>query len=153
MVTQVDAVVDARTSDLDLPATMAQAEDEARFAERRRIALMEPEAALRSVLVRTLLRLGCIISLTRNPQQLIELLQDGMLDGAVVALEADSLWAARLHAVNSRRVPIVILGDSPPGPYVTKQLSSLYFLQKPFDTRELLEHLHLPEKAKTTGAG
>lgn len=141
-------VVDARVSDLHLRAAVEHAEGEERFAERRRIALMEPDTALRNVLVRTLLRLGCIVSIKRSPEQVMEALQDGLTDGVVVALEADLPWAERLHAANARQVPVVILCDSSPDPYLTNQWPSLSFLQKPFDMRELLVHLHLPEKAK-----
>ncbi len=145
--------VSARVRDMDFRETVSAEEGEERFAERRRIALMEPDAALRSVLVRTLLRLGCIVSFKRSPEQVIETLQEGPIDGTVVALDADTPWAAHMHAANLHQVPIVILSDAPPDPHLTKQLPSVRFLQKPFDMRDLLVHLHLPEKARIIRAG
>ena len=127
------------------------ADGEARFAERRRILLLEPDAALRAVLVRSLLRLGCIVRAKRHPQQVIDALPNEFIDGAVIALDEAMSWAPQLAVANLRQVPVVVLSYAPPEPYLVKQLPSLCFLQKPFDMRDLLAQLHLPERAKLVG--
>jgi DNA-binding response OmpR family regulator len=134
-------------------AKSAPDEGEARFAERRRIVLMEPEGPLRAVLVRTLLRLGCIVSLTRGLDQVLEALRESEPDGALVALEADARTAALLQAANRRQIPIVVMCFASPEPHLLKRFAAMHFLVKPFDTRELLAHLRLPEKAIISGDG
>jgi DNA-binding response OmpR family regulator len=133
---------------LDYAASHPAAGGEERFAERRRILLLEPDAALRAVLVRSLLRLGCIVRAKRHPQQVVDALPDEAIDGAVVALDEVMSWAPQLAAANPRQAPVVVLSYVPPDPYLIEQLPSLCFLQKPFDMRDLLAQLHLPEKAK-----
>ncbi len=141
-------------TDLLLPLQIADdgsepAPDEggARFAERRRIVLLEPEVPLRAVLVRTLLRLGCIVSLTRGLDQVLEALRESEPDGALVALEADARTAALLEAANRRQIPIVVMCFASPEPHLLKRFAPIHFLVKPFDTGDLLAHLRLPEKA------
>jgi len=127
------------------PAAPDDAEE--RFAERRRIALLEGDTALRPVLIGTLLRLGCVVSVKHHITQVIETLQCGPVDGAVVALEGDLSLLEALAAANHGAVPVVVLSDVLPEPHMVKQFPSIRFLQKPFDMRELLNLLHLPQKA------
>ncbi|MBI3733977.1 MAG: hypothetical protein HY259_11060 [Chloroflexi bacterium] len=129
-------------------AHLPPAEGEERFAERRRIVLMEPDPALRSVLVRTLCRLGCIVSLKREPERVVESLGDSLTDGVVVALDADLRWAASLQSANRRQVPVVVLTYALPAPGEAQKLATVHFLRKPFDVGELFTHLHLPDKAQ-----
>jgi DNA-binding response OmpR family regulator len=126
------------------PAAAEQPEE--RFAERRRIALLEPDAALRRVLIPLLLRLGCVVSVKRELAQVIEALQTGPLDAAIVALEPDNVQLEALRAANRQQVPIVLLMDVPVGPLTASQFPDIHFLEKPFDARELLAGLNLPEK-------
>ena len=130
-----------------------QAQDDEQFAERRRIALMEPDPKLRAVLIRTLLRLGCVVSAKRSQAQMIEAIQTGPLDGAIVALEADAMLADSLCAANNHRAAIVVLTSVPVEPHLVEQFSSICFLQKPFDMRELLAQLRLPLKALIVRSG
>jgi DNA-binding response OmpR family regulator len=128
-------------------------EDE-RFAERRRIALMEPDSALRSTLVRFLLRLGVVVTFKHAPPKVIEAMNDGNLDGAIVALESDSPWIAEIRQANMmRQIPIVILTNASPGPHEVEVTGGVRFLVKPFDVRELCELLRLPPKARIIPAG
>jgi DNA-binding response OmpR family regulator len=128
-------------------ARAAEAQPEERFAERRRIAMLEPDAALRRVLIPMLLRLGCVVSPKRDLAQMIEALQSGPLDGAIVALGPDISWVAALSAANQHYVPVVLLMNFPVDPLSARQFPDIHFLQKPFDARELLTRLNLPEKA------
>ena len=127
--------------------TMRQAQPEERFAERRRIALLEPDAALRRVLIPLLLRLGCVVSVKRELAQVIEALQTGPLDGVIIALGPDNALLKSLCAANCQHVPIVLLMDPAVDPLTAKQFPDMHFLAKPFDANELLAGLNLPEKA------
>jgi DNA-binding response OmpR family regulator len=118
-----------------------------RFAERRRIALLEYDPALRPVIIRTLLRLGCVVSAKRDLAQVLETLQTGPVDGVVLALAADAASLAALQAANCGQVPVVILTDEPVEPYLQQLFPAIHVLQKPFDARALLSDLGLPEKA------
>jgi DNA-binding response OmpR family regulator len=148
------------SADLYLPMKLADETEtasppdgEQRFAVRWRIVLMETDGSLRAVLVRTLLRLGCIVSLTRRLEPVLEALRDGGMDGAIVALDAGAHAAALLQAANRRQVPLVVLTVAPPGPDLLKRYPAIRFLRKPFDTRELLAGLNLPEQATLAGDG
>ena len=132
---------------------LAHEQGEDRFAERRRIAVMEHDHALRAVVIRSLLRLGCVVSAKRTMEQIIMALQTGPIDGAIICLEADDTLSATLQAANHHQVPIVVLTDRPVEPHSTEQFDTIRFLQKPFDMRELLVHLHLPQKATIIHAG
>jgi DNA-binding response OmpR family regulator len=124
-----------------------QPEAEERFATRRRIALLEEDPALRPVVIRTLLRLGCVVSAKRCIAQVIETLRTGPVDGAVVALEGELSLLDALAAANHGAVPVVVLTDGLPEPHMLERYRSIRFLQKPFDMRELLASLQLPQKA------
>jgi DNA-binding response OmpR family regulator len=126
---------------------MPQTPSEEQFGERRRITLLEPDPALRAVVIRSLLRLGCVVSTKRSREQVIDALETGPIDGAIIALEADASLAAALHTANHLRAPIVVLTNFPAEPRMMESFSSILFLQKPFDMRELLAHLRLPQKA------
>lgn len=117
-----------------------------RFAERRRIALLEYDPALRPVIIRTLLRLGCVVSTKRDLAHVVETLQTGPVDGVVLALAADAASFAALQAANACQVPVVILTDEPVEPYLQQLFPAIHVLQKPFDARDLLRWLRLPEK-------
>jgi len=131
----------------------APPDGEDRFVERRRIALLEPDAALRPVLIVNLLRLGCVVSARRELPQVIEALQCGPLDGAIVALEGNRCALDALNAANRGGVPLVVLTDTLPEPHMVQKFPGMHFLQKPFDTRELLNALHLPQKAAIIRGG
>jgi len=133
--------------------TTSQAQGEERFAERPRIVLMEPDNTLRAVMIRNLLRLGCVVSCKHSREQVLEALETGPIDGAIIALEADASLVAALDAANSKRTSIVVLTNFPIEPRLTAQFSSIHFLQKPFDMRELLSHLSLPQKALIIRSG
>ena len=137
----------------DKPEAQSPFDSEQRFAERHRIVLLEPDDLLRGVLVRTLLRLGCIVNLSRGLDQVLTLLREGGMDGAVVALDAEAHAAALLQDANGRNVPIVVLTYAAPAPDLRKRFATICFLRKPFDTRELLASLRLPEKAILRGDG
>jgi DNA-binding response OmpR family regulator len=128
-------------------ALTAPAAGDERFAERRRIALLEHDPALRPVIIRTLLRLGCVVSTKPDLAHVLETLHSGPVDGVVLALAADAASFAALQAANCRQVPVVILTDEPVEPYLQQLFPSIHVLQKPFDARELLRRLQLPEKA------
>ena len=142
------------SADILLPMHVADEDDtpsaREHFAERRRIALLEPDRALRSVLARTLLRLGCVVSLARDLEQVLEALRDGRLDGAVVALDVDARTLALLQSANGRGVPVVVTTDEP---HPANHGALVHCLLKPFDTRDLLAHLNLPHKAVTSSDG
>jgi len=140
-VTRSDAMVGEQAESL-LPAGR-----EPRFAERRRIAVLENDHALRPVVIRTLLRLGCVVSAKHELAQVTEALQVGPIDGAVVALGGDGACLAALQSANACLVPVVVLLDQPAEPHLKVRYPALRFLQKPFDMRELLAQLGLPEKA------
>jgi DNA-binding response OmpR family regulator len=125
--------------------TQPEAED--RFAVRRRIALLEKDPALRPVVIRTLLRLGCVVSAKHCIAQVIETLRTGPVDGAVVAFEGELSLLYELAVANRSAVPVVVLTDGLPEPHMVEQFRSIHFLQKPFDMRELLASLQLPQKA------
>jgi DNA-binding response OmpR family regulator len=124
-----------------------QLEAEERFAVRRRIALLEDDPALRPVVIRTLLRLGCVVSAKHCIAQVIETLRTGPVDGVVVALEGELSLLYELAAANDGAVPVVVLTDELPEPHMVEQFRSIRFLKKPFDMRELLASLQLPQKA------
>jgi DNA-binding response OmpR family regulator len=137
-----------RMREIENPETILQAHGgEEQFAERRRISLLESDTALRPVLIGILLRLGCVVSARRELAQVIEALQTGPLDGAIVALEPDHARLAALCTANQHNVPIVVLMDSAVDPLTASQFPGIHFLQKPFDVRQLLAKLNLPEKA------
>ena len=133
--------------------TVSQTQNEDQFAERRRIILMESDSTLRAVLIRNLLRLGCVVSAKRSREQIIEALETEPIDGAIIALEADASVAAALCDANYHQASIVLLTNFPIEPRLREQFSSLLFLQKPFDMRELLVFLHLPQKALIVRGG
>ena len=122
----------------------AGAESRERSGRRRCVLLMEPDASLRSVLVRTLLRRGFVVSLQHEPEQVIAALQEGGCHGVIVALEPDSTWLSRLdtHSGESH-VPIVALTYAAPGPSDAERLPGICFLQKPFDVADLYGLLNL----------
>ena len=133
--------------------TASQAQGEEQFADRRRIALMESDNTLRAVMIRNLLRLGCVVSCKHSQQQMLEALETGPIDGAIIALEANASLAQALDAANNQRASIVVLTNFPIEPRLREQFSSIHFLQKPFDMRELLVFLHLPQKALIVRGG
>ena len=146
----MESVVSTNLVSKPKPAEYAEsipnADTEERFAERRRIALMEPDAALRSTLVRFLLRLGCVVTFKHIPPKVIESLHEGTLDGAIVALESGSPWIAEIqHANTERQIPIVILMNTSLGPREMEEIAGVRFLVKPFDVRDLSELLGLPQ--------
>ena len=99
---------------------------------------MEPDAALRSVLVRTLLRRGFVVSLQHGPEQVIAALQEGGCQGVIVALDPDSAWLSRIDTHRGEcDVPIVALTYTAPGPGDVEKLPGICFLQKPFDVADL----------------
>ncbi len=138
---------------LSFGAPLTEPEAGERFAERRRIALLEPDPDLRPVLIRTLLRLGCVVSAKRELAQIIETLQTGPVDGAIVALCAQSDCVAALQASNARQATIVVLTDDAVEPHLRRLFPAIHFLQKPFDMRDLLASLGLPEKATILTSG
>ena len=117
-----------------------------RFAARKRMVLLEPDPALRAVLVRSLLALGCVVSAKHETQQVIEALRCGPLDGAVIAFVSDTALAA-LQSANVRGVPLVVLTESAVEPRWLEKFPAIRFVRKPFDTRQLLTALELPQKA------
>ena len=137
----------APTAAVQQAENMLPAEREPRFAERRRIAVLEHDRALRPVVIRTLLRLGCVVSAKHELAQLTEALQAGPIDGAIVALAGDGAYLPALQCANVSAVPVVVLLDGPIEPRLKARYPALRFLQKPFDMRELLAQLGLPEKA------
>jgi hypothetical protein len=137
----------APTAAVPQAESLGPAEREPRFAERRRIAVLEHDRALRPVVIRTLLRLGCVVSAKHEFAQVTEALQAGPIDGAVVALGGDGTCLPALQSANASAVPIVVLLDQPVEPHLQARYPALRFLQKPFDMRELLAQLGLPEKA------
>ena len=139
--------LDTNRRALPSDALTAPAAGDERFAERRRIALLEYDPALRPVIIRTLLRLGCVVSTKRDLAHVLETLQTGPVDGVVLALAADAASFAALQAANCRQVPVVLLTDEPVEPYLQQLFPSIHVLQKPFDARALLGDLGLPEKA------
>lgn len=118
------------------------------FAERRRIALLESDAPLRAVIVRALLRVGCVVTFKRRCAQIIAALRMDELQGVVLALPIDESQAELLIEANIHHVPIVVLMNAPPLPQLARRAPNLRFLQKPFDMRELFTQLHLPHEAK-----
>jgi DNA-binding response OmpR family regulator len=140
--------LDTNRRALPSDALKAPTAGDERFAERRRIALLEYDPALRPVIIRTLLRLGCVVSAKRDLAHVLETLQTGPVDGVVLALAAaDAASFAALQAANCQRVPVVVLTDEPVEPYLQQLFPSIHVLQKPFDARALLSDLGLPEKA------
>jgi DNA-binding NtrC family response regulator len=128
--------------------SVVQPANDERFAERSRIALMESDRALRAVMVRSLLRVGCVVSFKCNQAEVVEALQAGVLHGVVMAAELDFHDMAALDAANVQHVPIVVLTHAPPALHAFNSHSSLRFLQKPFDMRDLFVHLNLSQSAK-----
>jgi CheY-like chemotaxis protein len=152
--TEMNAQINRPFGEVNYRETAAPAAGEERFAERRRIALLEPDSALRSTLVRLLLRLGVIVSFKHHPQNLVESVSEGNLDGAIVALEYNSPWIVAIQNANAQRqIPIVVLTNAPPGPRAVEVVVGVRFLDKPFDARELCELLGLPSKARIVAAG
>jgi DNA-binding NtrC family response regulator len=117
------------------------------FVERRRISMLEPDTALRSVMTRCLLALGCVVSAKRELAQLREVLCSGPCDGAIISLAVDVAQLSALQAANARDVPIVVLTDGAVEPQIVDQFPAIHFMRKPFDTRQLLVALELPHKA------
>jgi DNA-binding response OmpR family regulator len=134
-------------ADTSVRSVAAENMAEERFAERRRIALLERDTALRSVVIRNLLRLGCVVSAKRDVAQVIEALESGLADGAVVALERDNPLLETLAAAVRGPAPVIVLCDVLPEPHMVKRFAGLRFLQKPFDMRELICCLRLPPHA------
>src|SRR6476620_11216024 len=97
------------------------------FAERRHIVLMESDASLRPVIVRTLLRLGCVVRFKHSLADVVETMQEGWPDGAVVALDADAEMAACLQAANRRQMPVVVLIQTAPDPLWGRQMPGVRF--------------------------
>ena len=139
--------LDTNRRTLPSDALTAPAASDERFAERRRIALLETDPALRPVIIRTLLRLGCVVSTKRDLPHVLKTLQTGPVDGVVLAHAADAASFAALQAANCRQVPVVVLTDEPVEPYLQQLFPTIHVLQKPFDARALLSDLGLPEKA------
>jgi len=125
---------------------------EERFAERRRIVLLENDRALCNVITRSLLRLGCVVTFKRSYDQVLCALREANVHGVVMALELDGAQLAALTAANSGQVPIVVLTHAPPAPHQADLYPSLRLLQKPFDMRELFTLLNLPQQAKIVRA-
>ena len=123
-------------------------EEREEFATRPRLLLLEPDPALRRVLASTLLRLGCVLNFKRDLESLITTLAGGEYSGAIVALDTDLAPAIRLGASAPPGARLAILANTPPDPLLIRQLPSACFLQKPFDLRELLVALNLPDKAQ-----
>ena len=138
---------------LPLAETPAPVERDDGFLERRRIALLECDTALRAVMVRALLRIGCIVTFKHHHEQVTTALQSGELGGVVLALPMDEAQLATLLEANVQRIPIVVLTDTSPPLHLAQRDPSLHFLQKPFDMRELLTLLNLPHKATIITVG
>ena len=117
------------------------------FVERRRITMLEPDTALRSVMTRCLLALGCVVSAKREFSQVRDALRCGPCDGVIIALGANAAQCAEMQAANTRGVPVVVLSDGAVEPRFASQFPAIRFLRKPFDTRQLLVELKLPQKA------
>ena len=113
------------------------------FARRWRIALLEDDRALRAVIVVSLLRVGCIIRFAHAVEPVCAELRDGMLQGAIIAGELSAPQLAALRAANAQRAPIIVLTNAPCGPGCSDAETSLRFLPKPFDMRELFALLDL----------
>ncbi len=122
--------------------------EDLRFADRARIALFERDPALRPVIIRSLLRLGCVVSAKRDLGRLQTALQEGLLHGAVADLEFDVLSLEALDDANRSHVPLAVLTDIQVEPYLRAQFPTLSFIQKPFDIRVLFDALKLPRKPR-----
>lgn len=131
---------------LATPEADGQQSDEC-FAERRHIVLMESDASLRPVIVRTLLRLGCVVRFKHSLADVVESMGEGWPDGAVVALDANAELATCLQAANGRQMPVIVLMQTAPDPLWGRQFPGVRFLEKPFDMRELCALLKLPLQA------
>jgi DNA-binding response OmpR family regulator len=145
---RMNAEVQTRRSEnrLASPGADGQQSEEC-FAERRHIVLMESDESLRPVIVRTLLRLGCVVRFKHSLADVVETMREGWPDGAVVALDPDAELAARLQAANRRQAPLVVLIQTAPDPLWSRQMPGVRFLEKPFDVRELCALLKLPLRA------
>ncbi len=118
------------------------------FTNRARIALLEPDPTLRAVIVRSLLRMGCVVTFKRTLAQVSECLRAGTVHGALVAWELNAEEMTALNDANVNRVPVVVLTETAPPPPGTAARDPLRFLQKPFDMRELFTQLNLTQAPK-----
>jgi hypothetical protein len=71
---------------------------------------------------------------------------DGV-DGAIIAREAELAFLTALQAANAGGIPIAVLTETAIEPRLREQFPAIRFLRKPFDTRQLLAALNLPQKA------
>lgn len=122
-------------------------EDREEFSTRRRILVLEPDPALRRVLAGALLRLGCVVSFKSSLAAVLESLSPDV-DGVIAALDADLSPAARLRAAAPPGTRLAVLSHAPPDPKLARSLPAVAFLQKPFDLRDLLAALNVPERAQ-----
>jgi CheY-like chemotaxis protein len=120
------------------------------FKSRRRIVLHEPYPALRSVIARSLIRLGCVVTFKRSHDEVCALLQDAdYLYGAITSVDGDPTTAVHqiehLRAANRHQIPLILLTNWPVGPDQRAEWrhAGMTALSKPFDMRDLLVSLNM----------